>query len=110
MDNGVMPLRSLEVYNIPIRIKAEIIDSIALETYWLNLSGPGLAWRLNNTVPMQDDYKASVMLTKANVGFMMLTALVPAAILPHLQCTLTVITVIMGLYYSPMSNFNRDEF
>lgn len=66
MDNGVMPLRSLEVYNIPIRIKAEIIDSIALETYWLNLNGPGWAWRLDNAVPMQDDYIASVTLTKGS--------------------------------------------
>jgi hypothetical protein len=96
------------VYNIPVRIKAEIIDSIALETYWLNLNGPRLAWRPNNTVTMQDDYIASVTFTKANVGFI-ITALVQAAISPHLQCTLTVIKVIMGLYYSPMSNLSSNE-
>ena len=63
---------------IPIRIKADIINSIALETCWFN--NPGVAWRLNDTMPMQDDYTTSVMLTKTNIELelmMPLTALFP---------------------------------
>jgi len=54
-------------WHILIRIKADVIDSITLETCWFN--PPRLSWRFNDTMPMQDYYRASVILTEATLRF-----------------------------------------
>lgn len=45
------------IRRILIRIKADVINGVALATLFDSLS----SWRINNAMPMQDDYKVSVI-------------------------------------------------
>jgi hypothetical protein len=45
------------IQRIPIRIKADVIDSVALAALF---ESPRCSWGINDAMPMQDDYRASV--------------------------------------------------
>jgi hypothetical protein len=50
-----------DAYGIPIRIKANVIDSVALAALIESLR---CSWGINDAMPVQDGYKASVTTQK----------------------------------------------